>query len=858
MPIKRGRKGKQGNSKESAPEAVSSVSSTVESTSVVSSSTPKDCLVLTSDQRRGVYECDYCHSDISQVPRIRCAVCPDFDLCLHCFATTDHSAAIDRFKAAATAHGAIQEGPTPGISDSAANHDVCHRYIVADSTRYPLFPSSRVMSKELGSEVTLVDENGENNEANEEDKQKEDEAKGDSTQDEVKHGSKQDEAKDDSKKDEAKDDSKKSEVNESDNSSAKKGEGGDDSEIGFMVQDDSKNAWTAEEDLRLLSAISTCGLGNWADISEAISGQGSTAKTPKRCMERYFDDFLGRYGHIVPSYTIVEDDDENDNINSGDDDNGENEPKKRRLERMSSLGVAALTSGNKRGRKVKVIPTSTIPGYNDLWPDPYVPPIALAQVGQEVGRDQRYRAEQLFVKLIGNAETKEEVHRITKEWEETRLNQPNGPTALPMRTEDLPSLPGSELAGFMPRRVDFDVEWDNDAENILADMEFSANDLPQDRELKIKVINIYNSKLDEREKRKKFMLSRDLLDYRKNQQKDAKLPRDERDLVRRMRLFERFHTPEEHEQFLADILKAKRLRKEIAQLQMYRRIGIQTIAEAEKYEINKKRREIHKMAQIKKDAGTEKTVLAKMPSNKDSTPAQAVNDNDAKDSLWKEYRKTDRSKRRSINRTAPNSTSEQEPVIPEVSVESEQVQTGNQDNPEKTQEIASKSETTGNERESQDAVEQQNEGKEKATTENVSSDSMDVDKPDDSNGDSMDVDKLDDSKHISEESKEKTTNEGKEDKNFSIAGMTGYDLLADKEVDLCEKLRLKPSQYLRAKKAIIQESFRQGLLDKESSSIRTITMIDVSKRGDVVDFIARAGWISSKNGGSMHLANSTT
>ena len=60
-------------------------------------------LVLTATSKRGVYECDYCHSDISQLPRIRCAVCSDFDLCLDCFATTDHTAAMARLKAAAIA-----------------------------------------------------------------------------------------------------------------------------------------------------------------------------------------------------------------------------------------------------------------------------------------------------------------------------------------------------------------------------------------------------------------------------------------------------------------------------------------------------------------------------------------------------------------------------------------------------------------------------------------------------------------------------------------------------------------------------------------------------------------------------------
>ena len=34
---------------------------------------------------RALYHCNYCSKDISNVARIKCAVCPDFDLCLECF-----------------------------------------------------------------------------------------------------------------------------------------------------------------------------------------------------------------------------------------------------------------------------------------------------------------------------------------------------------------------------------------------------------------------------------------------------------------------------------------------------------------------------------------------------------------------------------------------------------------------------------------------------------------------------------------------------------------------------------------------------------------------------------------------------
>lgn len=62
--------------------------------------------------------------------------------------------------------------------------------------------------------------------------------------------------------------------------------------------------------------------------------------------------------------------------------------------------------------------------------------------------------------------------------------------------------------GYWPLRGDFDIEYDNDAELILADMEFRPEDTPEQIELKLQVIEIYNSKLDERIYRKKVIISR--------------------------------------------------------------------------------------------------------------------------------------------------------------------------------------------------------------------------------------------------------------------------------------------------------------------------------------------------------------
>jgi len=64
----------------------------------------------------------------------------------------------------------------------------------------------------------------------------------------------------------------------------------------------------------------------------------------------------------------------------------------------------------------------------------------------------------------------------------------------------------AELLGFMPKRGDFDFEYDNDAELLLAEMEFSEEDSESELDLKYKVLDIFNARIDERIKRKRFVV----------------------------------------------------------------------------------------------------------------------------------------------------------------------------------------------------------------------------------------------------------------------------------------------------------------------------------------------------------------
>ena len=337
------------------------------------------------------------------------------------------------------------------------------------------------------------------------------------------------------------------------------------------------------------------------------------------CMYRYLDDFMGRYGNILPPYTMVPvpegEEEEEEEKNKTEDtksapettDSSDGETVASRKRPRRSVGSTVVEEDDSapgfKKTKFRVVPSEELDEYEGHWPHPYLPPKTAIKLGEEVGRDLWYKSELSFVRQTTGACNKFDAERIRKEFMERRSQNLTGFEAnvLPPRIDDQKELHGAELAGYMPRRGDFDMEWDNDAEKIISEMEFSADDTREDKNLKLDVIRIFNAKLDEREKRKQFIIDQKLLNYRENQEKMWKMAPDERHLVQRMRMFARFHTPEEHEAFVNKIIEAKRLRKEIAKLQTYRRLGITSLADAERYEIDKTRRDLHRTAWLKKE-----------------------------------------------------------------------------------------------------------------------------------------------------------------------------------------------------------------------------------------------------------------
>lgn len=141
----------------------------------------------------------------------------------------------------------------------------------------------------------------------------------------------------------------------------------------------------------------------------------------------------------------------------------------------------------------------------------------------------------------------------------------------------------------MPKRGDFDQEYDGDADTLLADLEYFDDDTEQDIKLKNDVIELYNARIDERIRRKKFVIERGLLDFKRIQKQERKKSKEDREIINAMKPFARFHTQEDHEKIVNNLLKERMLREAIQQLTYFKSKGLTTLDQIEKYVENSKK-----------------------------------------------------------------------------------------------------------------------------------------------------------------------------------------------------------------------------------------------------------------------------
>jgi transcriptional adapter 2-alpha len=181
--------------------------------------------------------------------------------------------------------------------------------------------------------------------------------------------------------------------------------------------------------------------------------------------------------------------------------------------------------------------------------------------------------------------------RIETRKEEALKSTPSAPKKKP--TASVPAC--HEIQGYMPGRLEFETEFDNEAEMAVKDLFFEPGDgvnpntgaVEPEVDLKCTVMDIYNHKLTQRAQRKKVMFEHGLLEYRKNAANEKKKTKDERDLLNKAKPFGRIMNKRDFDAFSEGLLQEHNHRLAVAQLQEWRRMGIHTLQGGQNYEVEK-------------------------------------------------------------------------------------------------------------------------------------------------------------------------------------------------------------------------------------------------------------------------------
>lgn len=197
---------------------------------------------------------------------------------------------------------------------------------------------------------------------------------------------------------------------------------------------------------------------------------------------------------------------------------------------------------------------------------------------------------------LATATTREEFQARKKRRIESRKEAIKNAPAPPPKTKPTASVPSChEIQGYMPGRLEFETEYANEAEEAVQLMQFEPGDginpntgqLEPEMELKLTVMEIYNSRLTQRVERKKVIFEHNLLDYRENTKLDKKRSKEERDILNKAKPFARMMNHKDFEDFNQGLIDELNLRQAITQLQEWRNLGIGDLRSGEKYEQEK-------------------------------------------------------------------------------------------------------------------------------------------------------------------------------------------------------------------------------------------------------------------------------
>ncbi|KAL5076111.1 hypothetical protein RYX36_015095 [Vicia faba] len=323
--------------------------------------------------------------------------------------------------------------------------------------------------------------------------------------------------------------------------------------------------WSADEEMLLLEAIDMYGFGNWNEVADNVG-----TKSKSQCIDHYNAEYLNSPCFPLPDLSHVMGKNKDELLAMA---NGHQVKKEFSPNAELTLKEEPLFSDGINSEESKKEATTN-------------------QMMSRLTSASGGKALSSSIKKASNMSQNNGV-KVEVKVEESQAGRSIGEKKPKLSGEYRPSM--KALSGYNSKRGEFDVEYDNDAEQILAEMEFKDTDTEVERETKLQVLRIYSKRLDERKRRKSFILERNLLcpdPFEKS------LSTEELKICQKYKVFMRFHSKEEHKELLKTIIEEHRLVKRIQDLQEARVSGCVTAADAYQFIEQKRTKEAEQGGQI--------------------------------------------------------------------------------------------------------------------------------------------------------------------------------------------------------------------------------------------------------------------
>ena len=221
--------------------------------------------------------------------------------------------------------------------------------------------------------------------------------------------------------------------------------------------------WGADEELLLLEAIEMFGFGNWSDIAEHVS-----TKTKTECEQHYNAIYLTSATAPLPDISNALTYSNTNPTNKQQQQQSNSQVKQEEPNAPSAAAAAAVKAESD-------VSSATAPT---------VPPAISAHIAtlDSIDTKPASSAPSSSISSLPSSLT----------GSSSSSSKPGKPLPGPLPSKPKPKSGLGHLVGYIPNRGDFDQEYENDAELLLADMEFKDEDTKWEKELKLKVLDIYN------------------------------------------------------------------------------------------------------------------------------------------------------------------------------------------------------------------------------------------------------------------------------------------------------------------------------------------------------------------------------